>query len=420
MLPVALAAVIFFSILGFLAASQVYWFRQARRLARARSKPWQRWALGMPIYLWFGLMLLIFLAAPVRWFLAGNAPVLLSLFMVLRESWLMVPISLWLGASLFSFLLILLVQLAAGAGWLVMRRSVASPQPDGVSVERRHFLQTATYAAGALPFVAVGYGFLRSRHGQVVEEVDIRIPNLPPALDSLKLVQLSDVHAGAFMPVEEVRRIVDRARELRPDLVLHTGDFITSRGDPLEEAIAELARLQGRYGSFGCLGNHEIYAGATDKTASLFGARGAHILRGENVELEINGARLNLIGVDYQRQPRSMEPEQWTPYFLRGAEPLVRPDSVNILLTHNPNPFVRAAELGIQLTLSGHTHGGQVQVEILDSRWSPARFITPFISGLYQRDGSQLYVSRGLGTIAVPVRLNAPPEISLLTLRRLA
>ena len=220
------------------------------------------------------------------------------------------------------------------------------------------------------------------------------------------------------MPAEEVRRIVERARELQPDLVFHTGDFITSRGDPLEETVAELARLEGRYGSFGCLGNHEIYAGVTDTATEMFAARGARILRGENAELEIDGAWLNLIGVDYQRQPRSMQPEQWAPHFLRGAESLVRPDAVNILLTHNPNPFLRAAELGIQLTLAGHTHGGQVQVEILDSRWSPARFITPFISGLYQRNGARLYVTRGLGTIAVPVRLNAPPEITLLTLRR--
>jgi hypothetical protein len=315
-------------------------------------------------------------------------------------------------------LLIVLVRLVGRLGALLVRRRVAEVTAEGVSIERRHFLQTATYVAGALPFVAVGYGFLRSRRGYVVEEVDIRIPSLPAGLEGLRLVQLSDVHAGAFMPVEEIRRIVERARELQPDLVFLTGDFITSRGDPLEGAVAELAHLEGRYGSFGCLGNHEIYAGTTDTTAALFGARGVRILRGENAELELNGARLNLIGVDYQRQPRSMEPEQWAPHFLRGAESLVRPGGVNILLTHNPNPFLRAAELGVQLTLAGHTHGGQVQVEILDSRWSPARFITPFISGLYERRGAQLYVTRGLGTIATPVRLNAPPEITLLRLRR--
>jgi predicted MPP superfamily phosphohydrolase len=220
------------------------------------------------------------------------------------------------------------------------------------------------------------------------------------------------------MPVEEIRHVAGMAHELKADLVFHTGDTLTSRGDPLPEAIAELSQIQGAHGGFGCLGNHEIYAGVTDTATRLFAERGVRLLRNQNAELEINGARVNLIGVDYQRQPRGLEPESWKPYFLRGVEKLVRRDALNILLTHNPNPFLRAADLGIQLTLAGHTHGGQVQVEILDNRWSPARFITPFISGLYERNGSHLYVSRGVGTIAMPVRINAPAEISLLTLRR--
>ncbi|MFB3153595.1 MAG: metallophosphoesterase, partial [Candidatus Acidiferrales bacterium] len=224
---------------------------------------------------------------------------------------------------------------------------------------------------------------------------------------------------------KEIRRVVGLARELEPDLTFHTGDFLTGRSDPLPQAVAELARAEGRYGSFGCLGNHEIYAGAQDKATELFARQGVRILRGQNVELEIRGAKLNLIGVDYQRQPRGRDPVRWRSYFVRGVETLVRPNVTNILLSHNPNSFVRAAELGIQLTLAGHTHGGQVQVEILDSRWSPARFMTPFVSGLFQRPSgvspgqqSFLYVSRGIGTVGVPVRLNAPPEITLLTLRR--
>ncbi|MEK7216255.1 MAG: hypothetical protein AAB289_11720, partial [Chloroflexota bacterium] len=115
---------------------------------------------------------------------------------------------------------------------------------------------------------------------------------------------------------------------------------------------------------------------------------------------------------------RGPGPELSKKDWLRGVERLVRPEALNILLCHNPNPFVRATELGIELMLAGHTHGGQVQVEILDSRWSPARFITPFISGLYERNGKRLYVSRGIGTIAAPIRLGAPPEITLLTLRQ--
>ncbi len=417
MFPVVLASLIFFSILGVLVASQLYWFRPGRRRVHKLPRVWQRWLLGVPLYAWFILLLAVFVLVPFRWMNLHNAPVLLSVFMVLRSPTLMIPLSLWLAASLFAFLFI---QLVRGSAWLAARLASlrASSQPDGVSVERRYFLQNATRVAGAIPFVMVGYGFVRSRGFYVVEEVTVPIPNLPPALDGLRLVQLTDVHASAFMPVEEIRHVAGMAHELKADLVFHTGDTLTSRGDPLPEAIAELSQVQGAHGSFGCLGNHEIYAGVTDTATRLFAERGVRLLRNQNTEIEINGARVNLIGVDYQRQPRGLEPESWKPYFLRGVEKLVRPDALNILLTHNPNPFLRAADLGIQLTLAGHTHGGQVQVEILDNRWSPARFITPFISGLYERNGRHLYVSRGVGTIAMPVRLNAPAEISLLTLRR--
>ena len=123
---------------------------------------------------------------------------------------------------------------------------------------------------------------------------------------------------------------------------------------------------------------------------------------------------------------------------LAGVESLVRRDIPNILLSHNPNSFPRAAELGIELSLAGHTHGGQVRVEILNEGWSPARFLTPYVAGLYQRPLlapehlretevsssvsaagiSNIYVNRGLGTIGAPVRLGVPPEITLITLRR--
>lgn len=417
MMPGWLAGLIFLTLLGVVVGAQVFWFQQARDVVRRLRKPWQRWLLGAPLYAWFLFLAILLVLIPVRWLLAGSLPVLLSFFMVFRRPELMVPAGLWMAASTISFLLI-------GAIWSIaalarrLRRSVRpAPSAESVSPGRRDFLRTATYVVGASPFAMVGYSFLR-RRDYVVQEVAVPLPNLPQALDGLRLLQLTDVHAGAYMSPKEIRRVVGMAREFNADLVFHTGDLITGRGDPLDEAIDELSRVQGRYGSFGCLGNHEIFAGAENYTADLFARRGVHLLRGRNVELEINGARLNLIGVDYQRQPRGLDPERWASDFLRGIESLLRPEMPNILLTHNPNPFIRASELGIDLTLAGHTHGGQMQMEFLDSRLNPARFITPFVSGLYERNGCRLYVSAGIGTIAAPIRVNAPPEISVLTLRR--
>jgi predicted MPP superfamily phosphohydrolase len=208
---------------------------------------------------------------------------------------------------------------------------------------------------------------------------------------------------------------------------MSTGDLLTGHGDPLAACVAELSRLRAPLGVWGCNGNHEIYTHTQEEAAQLFRGYGMTMLRQQSEQLAWRGAKFNLIGVDYQRQ-RWFSGEG--PPMLRDVEDLARQDMPNILLSHNPNAFPRASELGIELMLAGHTHGGQVQVEILDHRISPARFITPYIAGLYRRPlsgdaaslfrkrNAALYVSRGLGTIGTPLRLGVPPEITLLTLRR--
>jgi len=234
------------------------------------------------------------------------------------------------------------------------------------------------------------------------------------------------------MTREDLRRAVDMANELGADLAVVTGDFITGAADPLADCIEELRGLRAPLGIWGCNGNHEIYARAEDAAQGLFAQAGMKLLRQENVQLAFRGAPFNLIGVDYQRE---RGPNGRRLKMLSHVEPLVRRDMPNIVLSHNPNSFTRAAELGIELTLAGHTHGGQVQVEILDHSFSPARFITDYIAGLFQRPlfapavntlgGPQLllanaatsglaslYVNRGLGTVGAPVRLGVPPEIT--------
>jgi len=146
------------------------------------------------------------------------------------------------------------------------------------------------------------------------------------------------------------------------------------------------------------------------------------LLRATNAVVEHKGARFNLLGVDYQRD--HMTSGEPIGPMLHEIEHLVRRDMPNVLLSHNPNSFRRAAELGIELSLAGHTHGGQVKFEIVDHSVSPARLITPFVAGLYRLplaangQKSALYVNRGLGTFGFPVRIGVPPEITLLTLRR--
>ncbi len=351
---------------------------------------------------------------------------------------------LWLVASFFGFLA---VESVGAIEWVTNVAARLLPHSgavaDGVSPSRRAFFQYAAVLAGGFPFLAATYGFAAGRLRYTIERVDVPVANLPPELDGLRIAQLSDIHIGDYMPPLEIARAVDMANSLQPDISFVTGDFISGVGDPLDACIDELSRLRAPLGVWGCNGNHEIYAGVEDDAERLFREKGMRLLRAQSAVVEHNGARFNLLGVDYQRD--HMTSGEPTGPMLQEIEPLIRRDMPNFLLSHNPNSFPRAAELGIELSLAGHTHGGQIKFEIVDHSVNPARLITPFVAGLYrlpipipipiptnghagaapgnglQKAGLQkaaLYVNRGLGTFGFPVRLGVPPEITLLTLRR--
>lgn len=409
-------AIFIVTVLGLLLPSQLFWFRAGWRSIRGiRSSSWKRF---LRILLVLAALWLVFVLVDGVFghFLPHRGPVF----------WMVAAAHLWLLPSFFAFLLVKLVH---AAEWIWTRVTLTQSRSAGASggaddeevdLPRRSFFRYAAAIAGAIPLVAAVYGYTKQRLQYTVRRVDVPIANLPAVLDGFQIVQLSDIHIGDFMSPEEVRRAVDMANELGTHVAFVTGDFITNGHDPLEACVAELSRLKAPLGVWGCNGNHEIYADAEERAQELFRTYGMRLLRQENAPLRWRGGEINLIGVDYQREillTRGHRP------MLTAIESMVRRDVPNVLLSHNPNSFHRAAELGIELSLAGHTHGGQVQVEILDHRWSPARFITSFVAGLYAlpmgggMSRAFLYVNRGLGTIGVPVRLGVEPEVTLLTLR---
>ena len=275
---------------------------------------------------------------------------------------------------------------------------------------RRRLLNAAGNAVMAAPLAIVGYGYVR-RNDFNVRELDVPLAGLPPDLDGLRILQLSDIHLSAFLSESELARVIDAAIETKPHLAVITGDLISSRGDPLDACIRQLARVRADAGVFGCMGNHERYAKAEDYTQQASARRGIRFLRGQAQGLRFGSSTLNLAGVDHQSKAGGRR-------YLIGAEQLVQPGSVNVLLSHNPDVFPVAAAQGYNLMLAGHTHGGQVTVEILDRSVNPARFFTPYVYGLYRSGGAAAYVTRGIGTIGIPARIGAPPEISVLRLRK--
>ncbi len=406
--------------LAIIYAVQRFWFVRAWSWIATLASP--NWRLGLHV----GLVLLAIAL------LASLLDPLLGRF-VSRLSFgksLITFSSLWLIASFFGFLAI---ESVGAIEWVT--NVAAHLRPGAVAGDfnpsRRAFFQYAAIFAGSVPFLAATYGFASGRLRYTIERVDVPIANLPPELDGLRIAQLSDIHIGDYMPPAEIARAVDMANDLHPDIAFVTGDFVSREGDPLETCITELSRLRAPLGVWGCNGNHEIYAGVEDDAQRIFHEKGMRLLRAQSTVIEHNGASFNLLGVDYQRD--HMVSGERTGPMLQEIEHLVRHDLPNILLSHNPNSFRRAAELGIELSLAGHTHGGQIKFEIVDHSVSPARLITPFVAGLYnlptnghanatpETNGTHkaaLYVNRGLGTFGFPVRIGVPPEITLLTLRK--
>jgi predicted MPP superfamily phosphohydrolase len=279
---------------------------------------------------------------------------------------------------------------------------------------RRKLVNTAGGVLAATPFALAGFGGLIQRTDFQVREVDIPIPNLPRDLHGLRILQLSDIHLGPFLDERDLARVIDESQNLRPHLAVITGDLISMNGDPLDICLKQIARLRADAGILGCMGNHEAYSGV-QRYATAQGARvGIDFLRQRARPLRFGDATLNIVGVDYQSISERAQ-------YLAGAERLVAPGAVNVLLSHNPDVFPVAARKGYDVTIAGHTHGGQINVEILHQDLNIARFFTPFVYGHYRLnrpsgDSASLYVSRGIGTIGLPIRLGAPPEITLLRL----
>jgi predicted MPP superfamily phosphohydrolase len=271
---------------------------------------------------------------------------------------------------------------------------------------RRAFLQAAGAAFCITPMAGTAFGIV-TRNRFRVSEVKIPIPNLPKDLDDLRIVQVTDIHLSPFLSERELVRVVDMANETRPHLALVTGDLITRRGDPLDACLRQLARLRAEAGVLGCLGNHEVYARVENYVTTEARRIGIEFLRWQAKVLQFGSARINFAGVDYQKMHAS---------YLVGAEAMIVPGALNVLLSHNPDVFPVAAARGYDLTISGHTHGGQVDVEILHEHLNVARYYTRYVRGLYQEGKSSVYVSTGIGTIGAPVRLGAPPEVSLIRL----
>ena len=270
-----------------------------------------------------------------------------------------------------------------------------------MAITRRAVLKGFT-AAGASALTGFGwYGYAHERHALQVTRTTVPVVGLPGALAGLRIGLITDVHRSYWVSHDDIALAVSMLMDDRPDLIVLGGDYVTwgdrSYVQPSAEALEKLAAP---YGVFGILGNHDD---DHDMGAAL-ASRGVEMLKDARTSVEVRAERLDLVGIRY-----------WTrrggdiASLLRGATGTV------ILLAHDPRRLVEAASLDIPLVLSGHTHGGQVVLPVLGAI-AATKF--PVVAGIGRRGKTTMFVSRGVGTVYMPVRMNCPPEVAILTLER--
>jgi predicted MPP superfamily phosphohydrolase len=378
--------------------AQIYLFIRARRAicSSRRSDRFKSRAVGIvgaAICLLFAANLYI-LFRPIPW---ADPPAAAQIV-------LFYPPTVWSLGSLFSALLLFLAQVAGFlVRWAVQlaRLLTRLPAPAPVNPDRRLLLQAGAGGLFAVPLLLSGYGA-----SYVGRRVDVRGFTLPFGCP-LRVVQLTDIHAGIFMNRRQMRYYVDQVIALQPDLFALTGDYISNSLSFLPGCLEEMARVRARYGTFATLGNHEHWYGSLIEIRTIFRRYGMPLLNNEHRVIRIERGLFAVIGIDDLRTG-----EANLEAALYGLDPAIP----GLLLSHRPEIFPRAASLGIPLTLSGHYHGGQIKLGLPGAGISLAHLRTPYVEGLFRIGAARLYVSRGIGTTFTPVRLNAPPEITLFNL----
>lgn len=282
--------------------------------------------------------------------------------------------------------------------------------------DRRRFLRQTSAIGASLAAVGVVVGNREARSDPEIVRLELPFPDLPPGLDGLRLVQLSDLHAGPMVHLEQLRRWRRLTDTERPELVLITGDLVDNLPEEVEGFATAFQGFQAPLGVFAILGNHDYFTNPRPIWARLQ-TMGIACLENRNTLVKRNGDRLCLIGL---QDPMARHGQFREIPYGSGPDPVAATQGIpegawRLCLNHRPSDWRLARLTNARLTLSGHTHGGQVN---LIPGVSSALITGRYTAGLYQEGEDFLYVNRGLGVVGLPVRIGAPPEITVITLRR--
>jgi len=291
---------------------------------------------------------------------------------------------------------------------------------ESVLISRRKFLYAGIATVSAAAITGCVSGIVTRKNVQITYRT-IELPNLPPAFKGLKITLASDIHSSPYMTLEDMQEIASLINKLKSDVILLPGDFVTTHKNELAPAVEALSVLHAPMGIYATTGNHEFYVDA-DLVSEGIESIGIRMMRNENFALEKDGQKLYLLGIDdiFDNDVIAYtegKPAEHVEALFKG----VPDNAATILMCHKPYRFDEFAKTNTGLMLSGHTHGGQIVFgRFGESVLCLSSMASKYVEGHFEINAgtkrTQMYVSRGLGTVALPMRFNCPPEITQITL----
>lgn len=335
------------------------------------------------------------------------------------------PFFIWFGATFFIGLVLLvawILKLPFLVGFKISRLNkgvntkvehlISSPTFQQFDTSRRTFLKQGVYGLSAVSFAGSTYGVVFGKSAHDITHAEFAIPGLAPQLEGFTIGLMSDIHSSTFMTRKDMDHYVGLMNSLKADLIVIPGDFVNSLVEEVYPFAEAFSGLSAPYGVYGVMGNHDFFTRNPELVAKEINDCGVKLLRNDKIIIEKDGGRLTLLGVDDVGRPeRALEK-------IQTALGTTNQNIPKILLCHRPYFLEQASTSGIDLVLSGHTHGGQVSLgKFGNTTIAPASLASRYIWGKYSIGKTHMYVSRGIGTVGLPIRLNCPPEITRITLR---
>jgi predicted MPP superfamily phosphohydrolase/uncharacterized membrane protein len=327
------------------------------------------------------------------------------------------PLYIWHFASVLLFLLLALIQILMFPvrliRWLRRREDHSQALParqDEFSPQRRKLVRSGLVVLAGSAVGGSALGAIR-RDNFEVSNVLVPIKDLPSEFQGFSIALISDIHSSIFMEEEKMLRYAASVNDLGADLIAVPGDFVNSMIEEVYPFAEAFSTLRAPSGIYGVLGNHDYFTRQVERVAQEVDQCGIKMLRNEFVTIRRRESSIRLAGIDDTGN------QELAGGRVKNIMDRIGTNGPTVLLCHRPYFFKRFARMQVDLTLAGHTHGGQIVFGQIDHNvLAPARMVSPYVAGLYTIGSSNLYVSRGIGTVGIPLRINCPPEITKLTL----